>query len=203
MYPKIILKLCLILFLLVSTTAFAQLSAIIRGSVVENAFPGDIIQAKITIVNPIEKDVSARIYLADYQDSLEGERYLEAASTGRSNASWISFAVNEEVIGPNSTLEIPVEIAVPATSTIEGSYWSMIIVEAEAKTIVEADPEKEGIAALGLEIVNRHALNVITTVGEGYADLDFSNPQLYQGDSGATVLSVDTCLLYTSPSPRD
>ena len=181
----------LLLFLLYSS-GFAQLSAIIRGSVVEDAFAGDIIQAKITIVNPIEKEVAARLYLADFQDSLEGERYLEADSTIRSNASWVSFAANEEVIPPFTTVEIPVEIAIPADSSVEGSYWSMIIVEAEAKTIAEADPTKEGLAGLGLEIINRHALNVITTVGDGYAELDFSNPRLFNNDLGQAIFSVDT-----------
>lgn len=185
-------KILLFLIFLLNSLAFAQLSAIIRGSVVEDANPGDIIQAKITIMNPIDTAVAARLYIADYQNNIAGERFLDADTTVRSNASWVSFSGEEQEIAPHTTVEIPVEIAVPANSNVEGSYWSMIMVEAQAQTVVEADPEKEGIAGLGLEIVNRHALNIITTVGNGYADLSFSNPQLLESELGGNLFSVET-----------
>lgn len=184
-------KILLFLFLLLNSLAFAQLSAIIRGSVVEDARPGEVIQAKITIVNPIEKEVLTRVYLADYQIDLVGEQFIDADTTKRSNASWVNFTDSERVIAPRTTVEIPVEIAIPADSSIEGSYWSMIMVEAQAQTVMEPDPSKEGIAAFGLEIVNRHALNVITTVGNGYSDLSFSNPAVFTGEAGENLFSVD------------
>ena len=184
-------KILFFLFLLLNSLAFAQLSAIIRGSVVEDARPGEVIQAKITIVNPIEKEILTRVYVADYQIDLVGEQFTDADTTKRSNASWVNFTDNERIIAPRTTVEIPVEIVIPADSNIEGSYWSMIMVEAQAQTVMEPDPSKEGIAAFGLEIVNRHALNVITTVGNGYADLSFSNPALFTGESGGNLFSVD------------
>lgn len=178
---------CLLLIFFLSLCS-AQFSVSIDGGEKNDVSPGDIYTTTIKIINIDTQDAMASIYLSDYQRIYDQPQYQEPNTSKRSNAAWIQLGITELVIPARSEREIPVTVTVPANDNLSGSYWSLIIVEGEAKETTLNTNEN----SLNIDIVNRHGLNVITNFTKGFFEFAFNSPNFYKEQDDIIIFSVDT-----------
>lgn len=181
-------RLFLVLFLLTFSTVATYASVEVLGSLkhVHNAKPGDILKGEIRIQNTEETPQEVRIYQTDllynYQ---ENTFYDEPGAHRRSNASWIGFSPKTLVLNPKESRVIQYEITVPVSDTLNGTYWSVMMVEG----VVPVDPNRTG--TLNIRTVTRYAIQVTTEIANrGIGLLKFLEPTLVS-EGNKLYLAVD------------
>ncbi|WP_320110757.1 hypothetical protein [Draconibacterium orientale] len=162
----------------------------------KQVLPGETYRGTIQIQNAGSSAESVRVYLRDYWYSFSGEsRYDDGGTLARSNSGWISY--NPEVLTLDSAevATIEFEVKVPANDTLQGTYWSVIMVEG----INEPDPAKaqQGVT---VNTAIRYAIQVISNVGtEAASDLQFLGMELKkQEDENVLNIAIENtgeCIL--------
>lgn len=149
--------------------------------------PGEKYRGRIDIQNSSAKETSVKLYQTDYWFSSSGEsRYGEPGTGARSNAGWITLSQVFQTLQGNQNQTIDFEINVPAVDSLEGTYWSVIMVEGVAPPDTAAS--KKGVS---ISSVTRYAIQIITLVGDNSRiDLQFLNISLKK-EEGGPVLEVD------------
>jgi hypothetical protein len=101
-----------------------------------------------------------RVYLNDYGYKAQGEiYYTKPNAKARSNANWIDLNSTLIALEPNEKYELFYEVAIPANLDLNGSYWSVLMIE-PVDDIAPAD-SKEGINVTNIV---RYAIQIVTTV---------------------------------------
>jgi len=129
--------------------------------------PGAKATGNLNIKNKDENvAVEVQIRQADYFTSADGTcRFPAPGISTRSNASWIDLPTLFTIpAGEKAT--IPYAIKVPRTK-LEGSYWSVLLISAKKA------PEATRDSPIGIAIKLEYAVQIITHVGNGTADLEF------------------------------
>lgn len=180
----------LVIVMTLSITGHAQLSASLENGIL-NATAGDTLHAKVLITNTSSEDIHTKLTLKDITTNVNGSKYLDIQDTQnpRTNLSWITLSNKTTIIPAKQQVEVPIEISVPNDLSLEGSYWGIIMVEGEPKLVADYDPEIPNSHAI--QILSRHALNVIVNIGQGTAKLAFENPQLINDGDSRTLFQVD------------
>jgi hypothetical protein len=155
------------------------------------ARPNETYDGTIVLANAGTQIADAKVYLRDYVFTADGSVvYGEAGSEARSNAGWISYSPNVVSIPAGERAEVSYRVKVPAEPKLEGTYWSLILVEGvpgEAKA-EETDTEQ---ITLTFRQVTRYAIQIVTNIeGTGRVVLKFSNTRLLAKD-GVRTLQVD------------
>jgi hypothetical protein len=120
--------------------------------------PGESFEGSILLKNTGASPASARLFQADYNSSAHGaDSYGSPSTRPRSNAGWLSVGATALAIPPGETATVPYHGRVPATPGLEGSYWSMIMVE-------NTDPQ--ATRPSGIRTVARYGIQIITNIGE-------------------------------------
>ncbi|MFP4459748.1 MAG: hypothetical protein ACLFSQ_09195 [Candidatus Zixiibacteriota bacterium] len=148
---------------------------------------GEVINGEIKVRNTGAERKTMKAYLQDYTFSSDGSNnYGKPGSIERSNANWITINPDQAVIDPYTTVNIDYKITVPKDASLQGSYWSMIIVE----ELAEAAPElKEN--SIGLVINKRFGVQIITNFGtEIEPEIKFTNTELVD-ESGKKFIMLD------------
>lgn len=122
---------------------------------------GKTISGKINVKNSGDKPEIMQAFIKDYLFYADGSNdYAEPGTKERSNANWIIISPQKATIDPKSSISIDYKINVPKNGDFNGSYWSMIMVEA----IPEKTPESNK-KSLGLSINTRFGIQIITNFG--------------------------------------
>jgi len=181
-------RLFIVLFLITFSTVATYASVEVLGSLkhVHNAKPGDILKGEIRIQNTEETPQEVRIYQTDllynYQ---ENTFYDEPGAHNRSNASWIGYNPKTLVLNPKESRVIQYEIRVPVSDTLNGTYWSVMMVEG----VSPIDPNQTG--TLNIRTVTRYAIQITTEIANrGTGMLKFLEPTLVS-EGNKLYLAVD------------
>jgi hypothetical protein len=178
----------ILLALVLPLSAPAQVAVL--GDLVheKTASAGLTYEGVITVQNVGGDTREVRVYQNDYRYDAEGVKsYTEPGTAPRSNAKWINFTPRQFAIGPGEKSEIHYLVKVPADSSLQGTYWSMMLVE----PVVEINPEslKEGQIQFTERV--RYGIHMITNIGSsGVKKLAFPNIRLIKTDT-TRFLQID------------
>jgi len=180
-----------LLFVVHSTKAQIYIGASLahdREVTVGNSYEGTV-----PISNTSDVAVQARLYLTDYRFVADGRNwYDEPGTQDRSNALWIGFGNPVVTIPARSTMEVAYRVDVPDDPKLEGSYWSMMMVEAIPTESIESTLSSDSsIPQFGVRRRLRYGVQIATHVIEtGRADLSLADPQLVENEDAGARLSV-------------
>jgi len=189
------MKKLLLLLSAVAILLFPQISyalIVSSGLTVEKVvLPGDKIVGVIALRGE-ESDETVRIYQTDYLFYADGRNeFGKPGSNPRSNASWISYSPNQITLPAGGRAEVTYQITVPNDKDLRGTYWSVIMVEEVPKGTLEVPSAKKGEVAVGIRVVSRYAVQVVTHIGDtGTRALEFADKKLEMKD-GKTCLILD------------
>ncbi|MDN3504641.1 MAG: hypothetical protein P0S95_03595 [Rhabdochlamydiaceae bacterium] len=122
----------------------------------------EIVKGSFPITNKGEKQLRVKISLADYSFSCDGSNYFDPpGSKPRSNANWLNLSNEFFVeIPPKENINIDYELRVPKDKNLEGSYWSMLLIEPQK----ELSKEPEDDNTLSINTVIRYGIQMVTNV---------------------------------------
>ncbi len=128
------------------------------------------------------------VHQVDYLFQADGSNeFAEAGSTPRSNADWIRFSPNQTLVPARSTAQVYYSVQVPAQAELQGSYWSLLMVEARPLPATEPTPSiRRGVQ---LNTVVRYGVQIITDIGGGQGTaLTFASSALQPIDGKPTLV---------------
>ncbi|MEW5768089.1 MAG: hypothetical protein AB1797_10795 [bacterium] len=153
---------------------------------------GETYQGVIFIRNRDEEPQEVKVYQTDYLFFFDGTNtYGEPGKAPRSNANWITFSPKRLTIPPKEASGVNYTIKVPDNETLEGTYWSMLMVEGISKNSPEfSKPEKEEVKLYIREVV-RYGVQMVTHIGNtGTRSLKFVNTQFLK-EAERKILQMD------------
>ncbi|MGB8658037.1 MAG: hypothetical protein WCE90_09685 [Candidatus Zixiibacteriota bacterium] len=203
------MKKLLILFLFwlgAVNSCFPGVSVIGELTREKTLLPGETFEGTIDLKNTGEKTCEVSVYQTDYLFYADGSnRYGEPGSDVRSNASWLSISPHRLTIPPNEMGSVHYRVRVPEskqlasvddigtqeTGSLNGTYWSMIMIE----PVPETDPEnvegETGKVKMGIQTNIRYGIQMVTNIGEsGARQIKFLNKKLTSQD-GRKILEID------------
>lgn len=182
------IKFCLA-YIFLSLIPIISLATIeVQGSLkhVQNGSPGDTLRGEIRLHNSEGIDQEVKIYQTDLLYNFEDYTFYDEPITHeRSNASWIQYSPKTVIVKANENRFIQYEIIIPKLDTLQGTYWSILMIEG----VNSIDPEKSG--ELNINTVTRYAVQMVSEISnKGKGELTFLNPTLItEGDK--LFLAVD------------
>ncbi|MDQ7826691.1 MAG: hypothetical protein RDV48_28065 [Candidatus Eremiobacteraeota bacterium] len=176
--------LILLFIVLTATCSWARVAVVGNLTHDHDAKPGDSYDGMIICRNDGDTPSDVKVYQTDYQFFYDGRNtYGEAGKMARSNAKWISISPMRLTVAPKETAAINYTITVPKDDALNGSYWSMIMVEPIAETAPEVSPEK-GKIKVGLQTIVRYGIQISTNIADsGEKKLRFIDKQLVLKDN--------------------
>jgi hypothetical protein len=182
-------KYCIPLLLILLLPVKLDASVEVLGSLkhVYQAKPGDVIKGEIQIQNNDTVDQEVKVYQTDLLYNQEDKTfYDEPGAHKRSNAQWIEFSPRSVILRGKETRMIQYEITVPPHELLQGTYWSVIMVEG----VIPIDPNQKG--DLNIRTVTRYAIQMVTEMpNKGYGMLKFKEPTLVNAGNKKLFLAVD------------
>ena len=143
----------------------------------------------VAIENGTDAPARVRLYLADYTFTADsGSRFTRPGTLARSNARWIALGASEVVIPPHGTTPTTYNVRVPAIDSLEGSYWTVLMVESVPGAAAH-EPQRNEVA---LSTVLRYAVQIVSHVGAANArTFAILEPAVTTTADGASVLQMD------------
>jgi hypothetical protein len=184
---KTVLPFLLLLFLPFST--FASVEVIGSLKQVFNANPGEVVRGQIKMQNNDPTDQEVRIYQTDFLYNFQDQTYYdEPGVSKRSNANWIQYSPKTVVLKSKESRTVDYEITIPQGDTVNGTYWSVIMVEG----VTPIDPNLKG--DISIRTATRYAVQIVNEINDrGKGSLTFMKPTLIQGgeDNKKLYLAID------------
>lgn len=163
-------------------------SIIVPGSLTHEytISPKEKVSGEIPIQNTSDRPAMVRVSLVDYQFNAQGESlFLDKGAVPRSSSSWIRSGVMQFEVAPHSTYLFPYTLEVPEDPKLEGSYWSLFLVE--EIDVPTADNSKE--RSLGVTTIIRYGVQIISNIeGKGSYELKVLGKKLSQVDGKKTFM---------------
>ncbi|NLT03169.1 MAG: hypothetical protein GXY09_04830 [Bacteroidales bacterium] len=176
------------LLMIFFTSSVSMASVEVIGSLkqVFTSNPGDVVKGQIAIQNSEETDQEVRIYQTDMlYNHLDQTFYDEVGSNKRTNGNWLQYSPKTVVLKGKETRNIDFEIALPASDTIKGTYWSIIMIEG----VTPIDTSRAG--ELNIRTVTRYAVQLVNEVeNQGTGFLRFMEPTLTREEENL-YLAID------------
>lgn len=175
---------CIFFFLLISLFGVSDLKAhiAVTGDFTHEytVEPNQTIKGEIPITNFGNEPITAKIFIKDYLFYCNGENhYLEKGTTKRSNGNWLQLSASSAEIPPGQSKNIHYTLKVPNGTSMQGTYWSMILVEPEEKMNFDLSENQAGI-----QTVIRYGIQMITHLGSsGDLDLKITNKELVEKEN--------------------
>ncbi|MBM4162371.1 MAG: hypothetical protein FJ217_14880 [Ignavibacteria bacterium] len=177
--------------------AQAQVSVIGELSHDREAKPGERYEGVIVIRNDTNEQQEAKVYQTDYMFYRDGtNNYADPGTLPRSNAMWVTFSPSYLTVPPQGTVTINYAVAVPASTDdrrLNGSYWSMLMVEGipkgSAESALPRDPKK---TQMGIRQTIRYGIQIATHIAQtGTKTVGFLDTKLVTKEDGKRFLQVD------------
>ena len=188
--------------LLLPVSATAQINVLGGLRFEHNVEPGGMYEGKIQVHNPTDEVQEVRVYKVDYLFFADHTSKYEAPGTmARSNAPWVTLIPERMTIPPDAVVEVGYTITMPtgpAADTLDGVYWSLVLVEPIPKTSPESvfsTPDTLGTLEERLQTTftttTRFGIQLITQFpGTGLVDVHLANPQVVDSTAGR-ILTID------------
>jgi hypothetical protein len=172
----------------------SRAAIIVTGSLTHEyeVAPGRSYEGSIEVLNQGKDPQEVKSYQTDYTFSADGKvMYGDPGSLPRSNARWTTVSPRQFTIPPNETMIVRFTIQVPNDTVMNGTYWSVVMVE----PVSPGSPESSGAGTrdtgMGISQVLRYAVQIVTHIGaSGTRQLKFSQLQL-SAEKDTRVLLVD------------
>lgn len=188
MLNKKLILLTFSFFLLSSLTLLASVEVIGSLKQVYNTNPGDVVKGQIKIQNNDATDQEVRIYQTDFLFNYQEQTFYDApGGNSRSNAGWIQYSPKTVILKSKESRNVEYEITVPKSDSINGTYWSVIMVEG----VDPIDPNQKG--DLSIRTATRYAVQVVNEINnKGTGKLKFLEPTLIKAEEGKKLyLAID------------
>ncbi|MBL9134320.1 MAG: hypothetical protein JNK85_00565 [Verrucomicrobiales bacterium] len=146
----------------------AQARLVIVGETVHRSAltPGGTGSGTITVLNRGNEPAEVRVYQTDYRFSAGGESdFATPGSMPRSNASWLAIDVNQVSIAPNGTAEVNYRVVAPNDATLNGTYWSLVMIEQTEAIVAPARGNNPAERKAAIRTVVRHAIQIVHDFG--------------------------------------
>ncbi len=152
----------------------------------QKAVKKESIQGTIPIQNEGNEAVTVKISLKDYSFTAEGESSFPPAGTSsRSNSSWITFGTSQVTVAPHSTYNFSYSLKVPDESSLQGTYWSIFLIEPVEEEFTAPDKKQ----SLGVKTIIRYGVQIITHIGNiGTYDLKILDKKILTDDTNKTFI---------------
>lgn len=133
--------------------------------------PGQEIPVCIPLGNDSDTPMRITLKQCDYLYDASGINHFDPiGSHPRSNGKWITLHTDQVVLNPESNTDLFYKIRVPNDPALQGSYWSLILIEPDQ--VFHPTTQQQG---MHLQIKVRYAYLVITTFKGGKGDLQINN----------------------------
>ncbi len=158
----------MILVLAVTAAGNAFSNVIVQGTLThrKEVEIGSTYTDTITLKNTGTEAADIKLYHTDFRQTADGSYfYPESETLERSNAGWIDIAPLRFSIPAGEQYVIDYTITVPNNQNLEGTYWSMLMIEPVPEGSAESpefDPDK---VQLGVQTVVRYGFRFITHIG--------------------------------------
>jgi hypothetical protein len=181
-----------VLLLLMGSVAAAQVSIVGELSQDREAKPGEEYRGTVLVRNDTDEPQEAKVYQTDYLFFSDGtNRYDQPGSHPRSNARWITFSPAYVTLPPHATISVSYSVAVPTGGPLNGTYWSMLMVEGIPRSSAESS-RRDAKAEMGIMQAIRYGIQIAThIVGTGTRTVEFENPRILAREKGGRVFQID------------
>ncbi|MDX1440604.1 MAG: hypothetical protein R3284_11950 [Rubricoccaceae bacterium] len=150
-------------------------------------------EGNIPITNTSDEAYQVRLYQTDYRFDANGNNWYDTPGTSeRSNALWIGYGNPVVTVPAKSTLEVPYRVVVPDDTSLTGSYWSMLMVEAIPPESIESTlSATNNVPQFAIERRIRYGVQIATHVlATGSAVFTIDNPELVRLESEGAQLKI-------------
>jgi len=170
----------LIFLVLISKSIFCGVVVLGNLHRVHDIYPGQTQNGNIIISNPTKERTQVKVYITDYRFDADGKTsYGDPSTNPRSNARWIDMGSEIITIEAQESYELNYFINVPQDSTLNGTYWSMVMIQ----EVVEREgsgPE----SGLHMRTATRTGIQMITNINrETITDITIIDSRLRQTES--------------------
>ncbi|MFM9945399.1 MAG: hypothetical protein ACKVQB_09235 [Bacteroidia bacterium] len=158
--------------LVLSSSAFATIIILNGLSHKFKIQGGELYKGVIEVSNTESVAQTVKLYQTDYTFSSNGSAdYGAPGLLKRSNAKWIELGENMFTLGPLEKRVINFQILVPKNDSLNGSYWSVIMVEG-----LQPPDTTKPTGQFNIKTVTRYGVQIITTAGtDGKRELIFNS----------------------------
>jgi hypothetical protein len=153
--------------------------------------PGDAFDGIIFVKNSDKEPTDVRVSQTDYFFQSNGSNeYGEPGKAARSNAAWITVSPTRLKIGPGEIQPVRYKGKAPADPKLNGTFWSVIMVEPSAPPAITPDG-KPGQIAVGIRTTIRYAVQIVSEIGQsGTRSLKVLEKHIVQSE-GKRSLQLD------------
>lgn len=177
------------------SSSLAQVSVIGELSQDKTARPGEVYEGLILVRNDTQELQEAKVYQTDYTFHHSGTNsYGEPGSHPRSNAPWLSFNPAFLSLPPQATVAVNYSVNVPRDTTggLNGTYWSMLMVEGISPGSVESGVPRSDKKEMGITQTIRYGIQIATTIAAtGSRNIRFIETKLLRNSDEEPILQVD------------
>jgi hypothetical protein len=171
-------------FFLLTAPLVSRANIAVLGSLAQeyNLSAGDKFEGVIILRNNGNETETARVYQTDYVYAADGTNDFGAPGTvRRSNATWMAISSTLVQIPAGQTATINYKGRVPPKADLDGSYWSIVMIE--NTTALEG-----GKAGNGIKTLARYGVQVVTNIGEtAKRSVKFAKQEFVRQDDKATA----------------
>jgi hypothetical protein len=178
------------LFLSLFAADAAQVSVLGTLTRESEVSPGQLVSGELTLVNESADGADVVLYVRDYRTSADqSSEFPQLGSLDRSNAAWIGLPTDQVHLDPGQRLAVPYQIQVPSSLDLDGTHWSVILIEPVGGQFKPINPNNQ--SAVQIDTVFRTAVQVVTHVaGPQAPQVQFLNGQVVE-DGGRDELWID------------
>lgn len=181
----------LALLLFATPAPAAEISVI--GSLVREARlqPGEGVEGVILVRNNDDVPREILVHQADYRFFADGSNLItEPGSQARSNADWIQFSPDQLLVPPRETASVYWSMQAPADPDLDGTWWSLLLVEALPLRVEGEGPEPG--RGVQIRTVVRYGIEMISDLsgdssGDSSSDLSFDLVELKRSQGRTTL----------------
>ncbi len=188
MFKKVLL---ILLFIIIIFTIKIEASLIVNSKLAHQ-FEGEIGKKKvgeIILENNSNNDIRVRLYKKDYSFNANGKSfYRTPGMNSRSNAEWILLQKRSLSLAPFEKVDLKYIIDIPDRQRLNGTYWSMIMVE-------EYEPqEKNGskITEKNFKQKIRYGIQIVTNFGKKEdVKIEYKNSEVIKESGEDYTFEID------------
>ncbi|HUT32508.1 MAG TPA: hypothetical protein VNE39_03425 [Planctomycetota bacterium] len=166
---SVIARLQCALVILLATGLPARAAVTVIGGLTHERVvePGKTYTGAIVVRNLGKTPEDVKIYLTDYRFTSDGKVfYDEPAGNGpRSSGKWVTLNRSILSIPPGESTNVSYSVAVPNDGSLKGTYWCVVMVEGMGPSVAPNAPTEKGKVGMGIRQVFRHAIQVVSHVG--------------------------------------
>jgi hypothetical protein len=112
----------------------------------------------------------------------------------RSNKPWLRLSADRVTLAPGASRKVSYTMQIPANAQ-KGTYWSLVMLEPVSKksreSQVKKKPQDENSFTVSVQQKVRYAVNIMTHLQGGSANLIFSAPKVEQDPKNQKVFAID------------